>query len=728
MTNFKQLLGNSSLFITAFLLSIQPGVLANPTAITSLQSSGVTIEKHERNGKVSFIGSNSPNGIKLPSTFSSLAANSQEKARDFVRAYAPLFGVDKPNTDLAAKKAFILDSQPVVKYQQLYNGIPVFAAEINVNLDKSGNLLSMSGEAAPDLTLSTTAKVSAAQALNTALKIVQKQYKLSASSVNATTPQLQVYQPGLIDPGDGPAKLVWFIQVTPKAPKPIQQIVLVDAVAPERVVRSWNNNPDVRTRQTYTASETNTLPGILLCNETTTGSGCTTGNNDSTKAHVYAGNTYNFYLNNHGRDGIDGYGLPIISTVQFYDSSVCPNAFWDGNQMVYCDSLVVDDVVGHELTHGVTQYTSNLFYYYQSGAMNESFSDVWGEFIDLTNGQGNDSSAVRWKIGEDIPTSLFGGPIRDMKNPPLYGNPDKMTSSNYYKGSDDNGGVHTNSGINNKAVYLMTDGGTFNGQTITGIGITKVAKIYYKVQTTLLTSGSSYNDLYNYLYQSCQSQIGTAGITASNCTQVRNATLAVEMNKQPANGYQPQASLCPAGKTPSNVFFDNVEGSNKWNFLTLIGNNSWKYDTSYAASGTNSLIIDDVADGPTDSAAVQKTGVTIPSGALLHFKHAFDFEFDSSSNYDAAVLEYSIGGSGVWQDAQPLFVEGQNYNGTVYSGSNSLAGRSAFTQVSHGYVSSKYNLSRLAGKVVRFRFRQANDPAVGARGWNVDDVRVYTCK
>src|SRR5512142_2424942 len=97
-----------------------------------------------------------------------------------------------------------------------------------------------------------------------------------------------------------------------------------------------------------------------------------------------------------------------------------------------------DDVVAHELTHAVTQYTSGLYYYMQSGAINESLSDIFGEFVDLTNGRGTDSAAVRWKMGEDLPS----GALRDMKDPPSMGAyPDRMTSINYFCGNKDNGGV-----------------------------------------------------------------------------------------------------------------------------------------------------------------------------------------------------------------------------------------------------------------------------------------------
>src|SRR4029077_5569896 len=117
----------------------------------------------------------------------------------------------------------------------------------------------------------------------------------------------------------------------------------------------------------------------------------------------------------------------------------------------------------------------------------------------------------------------------------------------YYQGADDNGGVHENSGVNNKAAYLMVDGGTFNGKTVLPLGTTKVAKIYSECQTHLLTSGSDYADLYDALYQGCNNLVGTNSITVGDCQQVRNATDAVEMNLQPVANFNPEAPVCAAG-------------------------------------------------------------------------------------------------------------------------------------------------------------------------------------
>ncbi|HEU5015231.1 MAG TPA: M4 family metallopeptidase, partial [Roseiflexaceae bacterium] len=223
-------------------------------------------------------------------------------------------------------------------------------------------------------------------------------------------------------------------------------------------------------------------------------------------AYDYSGATYDYYKSNFKRDSIDNKGMPLISLVRYCpdsDPKNCPfqNAFWDGQQMTYGDSFAsADDVVGHELTHGVTEHTSGLFYYFQAGAINESMSDIFGELIDLTDQQGNDAANVRWLMGEDLPydsSQTPNGAIRNMADPHAFSQPDRMTDTiyepdNYFQ---DNGGVHTNSGVSNKAAFLMADGGSFNGYTIRGLGLDKMGQIYYRTNTAFLTSGSDYQDL-----------------------------------------------------------------------------------------------------------------------------------------------------------------------------------------------------------------------------------------
>jgi hypothetical protein len=117
-----------------------------------------------------------------------------------------------------------------------------------------------------------------------------------------------------------------------------------------------------------------------------------------------------------------------------------------------------------------------------------------------------------------------------MQDPTIFGDPDRMQSPLYYLGTLDHGGVHTNSGVNNKAAYLMVDGDTFNNVTVVGIGIDKVAQIYYNTQTTKLIPTSNYADLYDALQQSCTELIGQFDITAEDCESVTGAVTATEMN------------------------------------------------------------------------------------------------------------------------------------------------------------------------------------------------------
>ncbi|MGE5374957.1 MAG: M4 family metallopeptidase, partial [Bacteroidota bacterium] len=496
----------------------------------------------------------------------------------------------------------------------------------------------------------------------------------------------------------------------------------------------WEPSPLVRT---YSANNTSDLMHAFLCDQTDPN--CGPGDAQAKAAHKFAIGTYNLYATKYGRDSVDNKGMRIISTLQYCTTDwrdPCPydNAYWTGTQMVYGSKYpfaLADDVVAHELTHGVTQYESNLFYYYQSGAINESFSDLWGEYYDqVGNPTAGDTAAVKWLIGEDV-TGL--GATRSMSNPPLFQDPDKMTSTYYYTGWLDGYGVHWNSGVNNKAAYLMVDGGSFNGRTVAALGWDKVGAIYYEANTNLLTSGADYSDLYYALQQACTNLVGQKGITAGDCTSVKNAVDAVEMNLQPATPYNPEAPLCNTpGTTPNVVFADDFEnGLGNWTF-----NNGayprWQMDSDvrgpFVQSGSHALYSDDSPVAITDATA-QLAPVAIPANAYLHFFQAWELDSDSyGNNYDGGVLEYSINGGSSWVDAGPL-MDYNGYNGTLSNQyGNPLGGRSAFVDSSHGYISTRLNLSSLAGQTVRFRWRLGLDGTAHGLGWWVDNLKIVQCK
>ncbi|MFB6817317.1 M4 family metallopeptidase [Streptomyces sp. NPDC056347] len=186
------------------------------------------------------------------------------------------------------------------------------------------------------------------------------------------------------------------------------------------------------------------------------------------RAYAGLGATFELLLKAYGRRSIDGNGLPLIGSVH-YDEKY-NNAFFDGEQMVFGDGdgvvfldfTVAIDVIGHELAHGLTQYTANLSYYGQSGALNESVSDVFGSLVkQYTLGQTADQAD--WLIGAGLlAPDVQGVALRSMKAPGtaydddvLGKDPQPASMEDYVRTNQDNGGVHINSGIPNRAFYLL---------------------------------------------------------------------------------------------------------------------------------------------------------------------------------------------------------------------------------------------------------------------------------
>lgn len=253
-------------------------------------------------------------------------------------------------------------------------------------------------------------------------------------------------------------------------------------------------------RKIYDAQNGSDVPGILVRSEGEPA----IGDFAADEAYDGAGATYDLYDEIFGRNSIDDNGLPLISVVHFlqgYD-----NAFWDGQKMTYGDGdedlpepdrlfnrfTIAIDIIGHELTHGVNQYEANLVYQDQPGALNESFSDVFGSLVkQRLNNQ--TVSEADWLIGEGLFTSnVNGNGIRSMKNPgsayddPVIGkDPQPGHMSDYIITTSDNGGVHINSGIPNKAFYeAAMEMGQFAWE--------KAGKIWYVTLKDKLNSSSDF--------------------------------------------------------------------------------------------------------------------------------------------------------------------------------------------------------------------------------------------
>jgi bacillolysin len=225
----------------------------------------------------------------------------------------------------------------------------------------------------------------------------------------------------------------------------------------------------------------------------------TSGNNawnnpKAVSAHFHAEKAYDYFKNTFGRNSINGQGGNIVSLINVVegDGSQMDNAFWNGQAMFYGNGSQAFtaplqkalDVAGHEMSHGVIQATANLEYLNESGALNESFADVFGAMIDRDD----------WQMGEDLTNTQFfpTGALRDLSDPHNGGNslndngwqPAHYTER--YQGNEDNGGVHINSGIVNKAFFLFASNGS--------VGKSKAEKIWYKALADYLTHSSNFVD------------------------------------------------------------------------------------------------------------------------------------------------------------------------------------------------------------------------------------------
>ncbi|MFN0013553.1 MAG: M4 family metallopeptidase [Saprospiraceae bacterium] len=252
----------------------------------------------------------------------------------------------------------------------------------------------------------------------------------------------------------------------------------------------------------------------------------------ATDAHWGAEMTYDYYLNYHQHHGLDGLDKPLISFVHY--SSAYENAFWNGSWASYGDGSGLSgpfsslDVVAHEFTHGVTEFSAHLRYRNESGALNESFSDVFGSAVEFVARP----ERANWLVGEDIYSN--GSPFRDMADPKQETNPDTYKGEFWATGAGDNGGVHTNSGVQNHWFYLLTEGGSGtndNGDAyaVTALGLDTAADIAFRNLQYYLVTLSNYADAREGAIQAAEDLYG---ICSEVFVQTANAWYAVGVGRQ----------------------------------------------------------------------------------------------------------------------------------------------------------------------------------------------------
>ncbi|OOR09996.1 bacillolysin [Bacillus cereus] len=433
----------------------------------------------------------------------------------------------------------------VVRLQQIFKGVPVWGSTQVAHINKDGVLNVFSGSVIPDIPQNLRnqeQRLSSEEAVSIAINnaslqsnpnvkhqaslviyaredIVRYAYNIHLSTFNSKPENHDFF----IDATDGTVlnhvELLRGLQEAKEIKGEIRKGIGNDSFGYKQRLNLIEENgikylvDKTRGQGIYTYDAQNLgddeneslLPGMLF--NSTDGKFVNQKDQAAVDAHVYAGKVYDYYKKVHDRDSYDGKGAKLVSSVHFGENYA--NAFWspEQGQMVYGDGngttraySAAVDVVGHELTHAVIENTSNLIYENESGALNESISDVFGTLIEFYNGKN-----PNYLVGENLYFES-GRAIRSMSDPTTLGDPDHY--SKRYTGNHQSLLVHTNSSIVNKAAYLIAEGGTHYGIKVKGIGKDKMGKIFYRANTYYLTESASFSQAKQSLIQAASDLYG----------------------------------------------------------------------------------------------------------------------------------------------------------------------------------------------------------------------------
>ncbi|WP_282580292.1 M4 family metallopeptidase [Nocardioides sp. InS609-2] len=917
---------------------------AEPSLVQQMknQAQGATsVSDESATGRVGFIRV-SAGGDLMPARDGASTSAAADKASAYLDKYAAGFGAGPGELEQAG---VVKDSSGwTVTYTQDYNGVPVFGSTLRAHVDKQGDLTAVNGYAAPGLSLSTTPRLDAVAAAERAVGTVRQDppghedERADTTGIEAAKNDLVVYRTGATKGVVGKASLAYVVEVSNGAN--IRDMVFIDAQT-GKMLNRYSMVHDALDRELYEATGTPAAPVLTkVWKEGDPFPG--TLNQDQQNEVDGTGDAYWFFKNGFNRDSYDNAGHKMV-TVNNDPRIRCPNANWNGATTNYCSGVSSDDVVAHEWGHAYTEYTHDLIYQYQSGALNESYSDIWGETVDLINGKqdagegdltakrpdgqcskytrsdismvinspagaagpctavaaafgpvfdqagvtsdivvavdpvepavpgppavpagtANDgcsaytnASAVagkfayvdrggcsfgikadraaaagatgiivgdnapgrapismsgsaniygamvtqsngariktagtvnatikdaetdpkadsyRWLIGEK--STAFGGAIRDMWNPTCYGDPGKVSDAEYFCGTADGGGVHSNSGVPNHGYSLLVDGGSYNGQSVSGIGLDKAAAIYFRAMTQYQTPTSDFVDHADSLAASCTDLIGqpinqltiarnatptpATPITAADCTQVAAMSAAVELRVDPTDqcGYKPlfdknTPALCGPGFKENTVwsedFEDGLAGWTASQEIVFAGGIGAEWKASSTAPGNHP---GGVAFGPAPDKGTCSSGagdfssrdsitgpvIELPASDKLP-RMSFDQYVATENGYDGGNLKVSVNGS----EFTALPAASYTFNAPVTltgsaTNTSPLAGEPGFTGTDGGKLNGSWGTSHVElsragvkpGDLVQFRFDIGRDGCGGLDGWYVDNVKLVTCK
>jgi bacillolysin len=525
----------------------------------------------------------------------------EAKSRRFFTNNKALLRIGTPDQELQlAKSETMTDGTQVLRFQQTFGGLEVWPAQVVTNVAKDGRLTAMTGAYVPTpegLVLSATV------APGEAVRVAWAHIGL-LSPTTRPAPVLKIYAE------KGAAKELAYevmveggmrdsqVFVSANSGKVLKSIsrICTGAVTGSGVglvsstplpLNLWQSGATFyaidTTKPMYNAAAS--TGRIKIYNNNNRGPSVGSPASSSASQYAYSdteaasllynlGLTYDFYKNEFGRNSYDNNGADMIGIVRYTQDAGVPmlNATWNGSFMAFgnADKFAgALDVVAHEMTHAVVQKTAELVYENQSGALNESLSDIMGEGTEWKAAGSSD-----WKMGSVLSPRLQ----RDMIVPEACGQPSKMSS--FLRTDSDHGGVHTNSGIPNHAFYLLVEGLPGGG-----IGRSKAHQIFYRTLTSKLNKGSDFQDMRAGAVLSANELYGAGSVESQ---KVKAAFDAVEIYEPAIVVSDVPDQYTPVAGTDSYVF---LYPSNGYYYLArreaaIDGVGYWNWISTYQLSMT----------------------------------------------------------------------------------------------------------------------------------------------
>ena len=467
-------------------------------------------------------------------------SDARRSADVFLADHSAAIGVEDPARDLEHRESQVHPTtstnpdareEVVIVYDGQQDGHRVYGSEVRV-IVRNGEIVYAGGSTTEDASSLGTARISAEGAF------VSYSATQDSSERNLRDSELVAFNLGIFIKRPTLSVLAWLLDVeSPAGPSR----VFVDARTGEELLtisgvqRAYASN--VYTMRGVTAD---LRPDYFRSGTLTYANGALVPGASSTtatrNASAYAEAAYNYFQNIHSRDGYDEAG----SVIDVHVGAALPGAYWipEMQRLVFGQRWLSDDILAHEFTHGVIQYAAGIEYLFESGSLNESIADLFGEFA---------TGSSTWLLGE----GSARGTLRSLRSPRDYGQPDHYGSrqaSGSFDACDaarrcasgercitgicvnnDLDPVHTNSGIPNRALYLMTDGGSASGVSVEGIGQPKVEHLVYRTLATALGKTSDFMDFRFSLRNAamCFVENGEYDFSYEDCGSVLDAMAAV---------------------------------------------------------------------------------------------------------------------------------------------------------------------------------------------------------